>query len=125
MDHGEINLSGAKQLANALKTKKVLKICDLNGNQFGEEGCKELKKIFSGMEVQSILQSLRYFVNQINPWVWFLLKRCFIVMTRVNLVVMKRKVKGKNLRVITKKKKRKKNQKMLWKMSRPSMPCNC
>jgi ribosomal protein S11 len=35
MDHGEINLSGAKLLANSLKNKKMLKICDLNGNQFG------------------------------------------------------------------------------------------
>lgn len=58
MDHGEINLNGAKQLANALKSKKHLKICDLNGNQFGEEGCDELKKIFCSMGVKDVLQSL-------------------------------------------------------------------
>lgn len=61
MDHGEINLSGAKQLANALKNKKMLKICDLNGNQFGEEGCEELKDIFGGMGIKQVLQTLRYF----------------------------------------------------------------
>jgi hypothetical protein len=59
MDHGEINLSGAKQLANSLKNKKMLIICDLNGNQFGEEGCQELKDIFSGLG-RKVLQSLRY-----------------------------------------------------------------
>ena len=59
MDHGEINLSGAKQLANSLKNKKMLTICDLNGNQFGEEGCQELKDIFSGLD-RKVLQSLRY-----------------------------------------------------------------
>lgn len=57
MDHGEINLSGAKQLANSLKNKKMLTICDLNGNQFGEEGCQELKDIFSGLD-RKVLQSL-------------------------------------------------------------------
>lgn len=59
MDHGEINLSGAKLLANALKSKKMLKICDLNGNQFGEDGCEELKEIFGGIGVKNVLQSLR------------------------------------------------------------------
>lgn len=59
MDHGEINLSGAKQLANALKNKKMLKICDFNGNQFGEEGCQELKDIFGDMGIKQVLQSLR------------------------------------------------------------------
>ncbi len=59
MDHGEINLSGAKLLANSLKNKKMLKICDLNGNQFGEEGCQELKDIFSGLG-EKVLLSLRY-----------------------------------------------------------------
>nr|CAH0100224.1 unnamed protein product [Daphnia galeata] len=57
MDHGEINLSGAKQLANSLKNKKMLTVCDLNGNQFGEEGCQELKDIFSGLD-RKVLQSL-------------------------------------------------------------------
>ena len=57
MDHGEINLSGAKQLVNALKTKKHLKICDLNGNQFGEDGCQELKEMFGN--AKNVLQSLR------------------------------------------------------------------
>lgn len=56
MDHGEINLSGAKQLVNALKNKKFLKICDLNGNQFGEEGCEELREMFGS---KGVLQSLR------------------------------------------------------------------
>ncbi len=59
MDHGEINLRGAKLLANSLKTKKNLKTCDLNGNQFGTLGCEELKEIFKNME--NVLQSLRYF----------------------------------------------------------------
>lgn len=59
MDHGEINLSGAKQLARALLNKKQLKVCDLNGNQFGEDGCEELKEIFSGMAIEKVLQSLR------------------------------------------------------------------
>lgn len=57
MDHGEINLSGAKLLANSLKTKESLKTCDFNGNQFGEEGCDELKDIFRDKE--NVLQSLR------------------------------------------------------------------
>ena len=57
MDHGEINLSGAKQLANSLQSKKNLKTCDLNGNQFGDDGCEELKEIFSDLE--NVLQSLR------------------------------------------------------------------
>lgn len=57
MDHGEINLSGAKQLAHSLKTKRSLKTCDLNGNQFGEDGCEELKEIFS--EKEDVLKSLR------------------------------------------------------------------
>lgn len=65
MDHGEINLNGAKQLANALKSKKFLKICDLNGNQFGEEGCDELKEIFSSLGVKGVLQSLRYYIHMI------------------------------------------------------------
>ncbi|EFX86541.1 hypothetical protein DAPPUDRAFT_307848 [Daphnia pulex] len=55
MDHGEINLSGAKLLANSLKNKKMLKICDLNGNQLGEEGCQELKDIFSGLGEKVLL----------------------------------------------------------------------
>lgn len=57
MDHGEINLSGAKLLVNSLKSKKYLKILDLNGNQFGEEGCDELKDLFGN--TKSVLQSLR------------------------------------------------------------------
>jgi len=58
MDHGEINLSGAKLLVISLKSKKYLKILDLNGNQFGEEGCDELKDLFGN--TKSVLQSLRY-----------------------------------------------------------------
>lgn len=59
MDHGEINLSGAKQLVNALKNKKMLQIFDLNGNQFGKDGCQELKDIYSGIGKRNVLQSLR------------------------------------------------------------------
>lgn len=59
MDHGEINLSGAKQLANALKNKNLLQIFDLNGNQFGEDGCQEIKDICSAIGTGKVLQSLR------------------------------------------------------------------
>lgn len=58
MNHGEINLPGAKQLANSLKNKKMLTICDLNGNQFGEDGCQELKNIFNPFGDKKVLQSL-------------------------------------------------------------------
>lgn len=60
MDHGEINLSGAKQLANAMKNKTGLKVLDLNGNQFGEEGCDELKELVTKLAAKNVLQSLRY-----------------------------------------------------------------
>lgn len=66
MNHGEINLPGAKQLANSLKNKKMLTICDLNGNQFGEDGCQELKNIFNPFGDKKVLQSLRYQIHLCN-----------------------------------------------------------
>ena len=65
MDHGEINLSSAKLVAHSLKNKSMLKVVDFNGNQFGEEGCDELKDLFVELKIKDTLQSLRY-VNYLN-----------------------------------------------------------
>ena len=59
MDHGEIHLNAALLLINSLKSKTNLKVLDLNGNQFGEDGCTEVKGILTGAGKKSVLQSLR------------------------------------------------------------------
>jgi len=58
MDHGEIHLNAALLLINSLKSKTNLKVLDLNGNQFGEDGCTEVKGILTGAGKKSVLQSL-------------------------------------------------------------------
>jgi len=58
MDHGEIHLSAAKLLINSMKSKKHLKVLDLNGNQFGEDGCDELKELLTGVGIKDALASL-------------------------------------------------------------------
>jgi len=58
MDHGEIHLNAALLLVNSLKSKTNLKVLDLNGNQFGEDGCTEVKQLLSSAGKKDILQTM-------------------------------------------------------------------
>ena len=46
---GEVRVAGGRSLCDAVKDKEHMKVFDINGNQFGDEGCEEL----SGVEFQS------------------------------------------------------------------------
>ena len=109
MDHGEINLSGAKMLANTFKNKPLLKILDLNGNQFGEDGCDELKELLEKLGFKGALQSLRYLLVLFRDGMNANYK-IFTAMMKVNLTVKRRrKKKRKRRKLEVKKKKLKRN----------------
>lgn len=47
LDHGEINAKGGIKIAKALKNKPSLISLNLDGNQFGDDGIKQIKDILS------------------------------------------------------------------------------
>ena len=55
LSFGEIRLSGGLKVCECMQSKENLKLLDLNGNQFGEDGCDDIQKLAEnlkhGMEV--------------------------------------------------------------------------
>ena len=58
MSFNEISLNAGIEIANLMvKKKDTLKIVDLNGNKFGEEGKLEIQNIFT--PISKVLATLR------------------------------------------------------------------
>ncbi|PIN88308.1 hypothetical protein AB205_0145000, partial [Aquarana catesbeiana] len=55
----EIKRDAALTLAESVEDKSELERLDLNGNNFGEEGCEHIQEILDGFNMASVLGSLR------------------------------------------------------------------
>jgi len=50
LSFGEVRLSGGVNVCECMENKEHLEVLDLNGNQFGEDGCVEIEKLAANLQ---------------------------------------------------------------------------